>query len=79
MSVITSSLFIAELSPVHCCLVSLKVPGHPGVVVVSRVGRGLPLELVLALLQVLLPVRDQAQILEDAMAGIVQVLIYSET
>jgi len=46
--------------------------GHPGVVAVSRVGRGLPQELVLALLPWLVSVRDQIRIHENALEGIVQ-------
>jgi len=46
--------------------------GHPGVVAASRVGRGLPQELVLALLQWLVSVRDQIRIHENALEGIVQ-------
>ena len=56
----------------------MKVPGHHGhhgVVAVSPVGRGLPLEPALALLPILVPVRAQVKKLKDALPGIVQVLI----
>ena len=57
----------------------MKVPGHhghPGVVAVRPVGRGLAQELALALLlPILLSVLDQVQKLEDALEGIVQVLV----
>jgi len=46
--------------------------GHPGVVAVSHVGRGLPQELVLALLPWLVSVRDQIRIHKNALEGIVQ-------
>jgi len=47
--------------------------GHPGVVAVRPVGRGLAQELALALLlPILLSVLDQVQKLEDALEGIVQ-------
>ena len=54
---------------------ALGLHGQPGAVAVSPVGRGLLQELVLALLTILAPVLDQVQILEDALEGIVQVLI----
>ena len=62
------------------CLVisiSLKVPGHhghPGVVAVSHVERGLPLEPILALLRRVVLVQERVKILKDALKGIVQVL-----
>ena len=54
---------------------ALGLHGQPGAVAVSPVGRGLPEELVHVLLTILAPVRGQVQILEDALEGIVQVLI----
>ena len=54
---------------------ALGLHGQPGAVAVNPVGRGFPQELVLALLTILVPVRDQVQIIEDALEGIVQVLI----
>ena len=53
----------------------MKVPGHhghAGVVAASPVGRGFPLESVLALLPTVPPVKDQVEILKDALAGIVR-------
>ena len=48
--------------------------GHAGVVAVSLVGRGLPLEPVLAPLPIVAPVRDQVQKLVDVLTRNVQVL-----
>ena len=54
---------------------ALGLHGQPGAVAVNPVGRGFPQDLVLALLTILVPVRDQVRIIEDALEGIVQVLL----
>ena len=60
-------------------MVFLKGVGHlgrRGAVAVGRVGREPPQELVRALrLPIMVPVKEQVQIIKDALEGIVQVLI----